>query len=539
MDTRRLVLFIALSMIILLLWQAWEKERRPSPAPTPAPVAQQPDIPTAPSAPSTPSAPPQTPAASLGSGQRIIVNTDLLQAVIDTQGGDLRELKLLEHPADEETKAPYPLFTDQGALFVAQSGLIGSGGDFPNHKTPYQAERTDYTLRDGEDTLEVRLRWSEAGLDVAKTFVFHRSSYTVDMRYDIANKGNAPRDAYVYAQLVRAYEAPGGYNFIPTYTGGVIYTPDKKYQKIDFEDMAAQRLAREATGGWVAMSQHYFVGALIPEAHGPVQFYTDTQSGNRYVIGYKSINPVTIGAGAKTSLDGRLYAGPKEQDRLEQVAPGLALTIDYGWLTVIAAPLFWVLDWLHGIVRNWGWAIVILTVLIKLAFYPLSAASYKSMAQMRKLTPRLQSIRERYGDDRARMNQAVMELYKTEKVNPLGGCLPIVIQIPVFIALYWVLLESVELRQADWILWIKDLSNPDPFYVLPLVMGVTMFAQMALNPAPVDPIQKKIMMAMPVAFTVFFLFFPAGLVLYWVVNNVLSIAQQWWITHQIEAAGKT
>lgn len=537
MDTRRLVLFIALSMIILLLWQAWEQERRPAPTPTATtPGAEQPDIPSAPSAPATS---PQAPAASLGSGQRITVTTDLLQAVIDTQGGDLRELKLLKHAAEPDGKAPYPLLTDQGALFVAQSGLIGTGGDFPNHKTPYQAERNEYVLADGDDAVTVRLRWSEAGLDVVKSLVFHRNSYTVDVRYDIANTGSAPRDAYAYAQLVRAYQAPSGYNFIPTYTGGVIYTPDKKYQKIDFEDMAAQRLQREATGGWVAMSQHYFVGALIPEAQGAVQFYTDTQSGNRYVIGYKSLQPVPIAAGGSAGITGRLYAGPKEQDRLEQVAPGLELTIDYGWLTVIAAPLFWVLDWLHGLVRNWGWAIVILTVLIKLAFYPLSAASYKSMAQMRKLTPRLQTIRERYGDDRARMNQAVMELYKTEKINPLGGCLPIVIQIPVFIALYWVLLESVELRHADWVLWIKDLSNPDPFYVLPLIMGATMFAQMALNPAPVDPIQKKIMMAMPVAFTVFFLFFPAGLVLYWVVNNVLSIAQQWWITRQIEAAGKT
>jgi YidC/Oxa1 family membrane protein insertase len=302
--------------------------------------------------------------------------------------------------------------------------------------------------------------------------------------------------------------------------------------------MAEKRLQENTTGGWVAMLQHYFVGALIPPEKVPAQAYTDVQDTNHYVLGYKNLTPTQINPSEGGRLHTRLYLGPKEQDRLEQIAPGLSLTVDYGWLTVIAAPLYWVLSRIHQAVGNWGWSIVILTVLIKLAFYPLSAASYKSMANMRRLQPRLVSLKERFGDDRQRMHQAQMELYKTEKLNPLGGCLPILVQVPVFIALYWVLLESVELRQAPFILWIKDLSSPDPYFVLPIIMGITMAVTQMLSPASLDPIQKKVMMALPFVFTVFFLFFPSGLVLYWVVNNVLSIAQQWWITRTIERQAK-
>ncbi|MEA2093768.1 MAG: membrane protein insertase YidC, partial [Pseudomonadota bacterium] len=325
--------------------------------------------------------------------------------------------------------------------------------------------------------------------------------------------------------------------FIHTYMGGVLYSPEEKYEKISFDDMIDGKLDRKVTDGWVAMIQHYFLAALIPETGEEDRYYTNTLSGARYVIGM--ISPLqTIAAGESGSFSTRLYAGPKLQDEMARVAPGLELTVDYGVLTVLSQPLFWLLNAIHNLVGNWGWAIILLTILIKLAFYKLSETSYRSMANMRKLAPRMKSLKERYGDDRQKLNQAMMEMYKKEKINPLGGCLPILVQIPVFIALYWVLLESVEMRQAPFMLWLQDLSSPDPYYVLPLLMGATMLIQQKLNPAPLDPIQAKVMMALPVVFTVFFAFFPSGLVLYWVVNNTLSIAQQWVITKRIEQGGK-
>jgi YidC/Oxa1 family membrane protein insertase len=330
-------------------------------------------------------------------------------------------------------------------------------------------------------------------------------------------------------------ESKGLLTTIPTFTGGAIYTPEDKYEKISFDDMAENPLRRDVTGGWVAMMQHYFVASWMPGAEARSRFYSTDLGYKRFAIGYQNLVPTSIAPGDTGRLTAQLYVGPKEHKRLTKLAEGMELTVDFGWLTVISAPLFWLLVVIHDWVRNWGWAIIILTVLIKLAFYPLSAASYKSMANMRRLQPKMKSIKERYGKDRQRMNQAMMELYKTEKINPLGGCLPIVIQIPVFIALYWVLLESVEMRQAPFALWLRDLSTPDPYYVLPIIMGATMFLQQQLNPAPLDPIQKKVMTFLPLVFTIFFLFFPAGLVLYWVVNNILSIAQQWHITRRIES----
>jgi YidC/Oxa1 family membrane protein insertase len=371
---------------------------------------------------------------------------------------------------------------------------------------------------------------------VAKIYTFRRNDYVIDLRYELTNGGRQPREAYLYAQFLRHYVEPKtGFTTLPTYTGGVIYTPDKKYEKIDFDRMRSKPLAQEVDGGWVAMLQHYFVGAWLPAAGQRLQFYTDAVGGEDFALGYKTLNPVRVSPGEKVTLKTRLYTGPKEHHRLEAAAEGLVLTVDYGWLTFIAAPLFWLLEWLHKLVNNWGWAIILLTLLIKIAFYPLSVASYRSMAQMKKLQPRIQQLKERYKDDRQKFQQAMMEVYKTEKINPLGGCLPIVIQIPVFIALYWVLLESVELRLAPWALWIKDLSAPDPYFVLPILMGASMLTQQWLNPQPLDDMQKKIMYALPVVFTFMFLFFPAGLVLYWVVQNVLSIAQQWQITRAIEA----
>jgi YidC/Oxa1 family membrane protein insertase len=360
----------------------------------------------------------------------------------------------------------------------------------------------------------------------------------VDIEHVVNNHGTAAWTGRQYRQLQRSEAAEAGQSkFIHTYMGGVIYSAEEKYEKIKFEDMLKQDLDRTITAGWAAMLQHYFLGALIPDSDSAEHYYTRALDGARYIIGM--IAPArTIAAGDSGVFSTRLYLGPKLQDEMKQIAPGLELTVDYGLLTVLAQPLFWLLKAIHGLIGNWGWAIVLLTLLIKLAFYKLSETSYRSMANMRKLAPRLQSLKERFGDDRQKLNQAMMELYKKEKINPLGGCLPIAVQIPVFIALYWMLLESVELRQAPFMLWIQDMSAPDPYYILPLLMGATMLIQQKLNPAPMDPIQAKVMMVLPVVFTVFFAFFPSGLVLYWVVNNTLSISQQAVITRRIERGGK-
>lgn len=549
MDNQRLILVIALSMILLLLWQAWEKDHRPTPvaitatAPSDTSGAAIPpantgvDVPAAPALPGADATPPIKATETPG----VTVKTDLFSVEIDTAGGNLRRLDLLQYPvAADKPAQPVRLLTPDGAeVFMLQSGLIGNDGTYPNHKTALTPERNAYELTPGQDRLEVRLGWVGDRARVTKVLTFHRNSYLIDVRYDVVNQDSKPHNVYAYHQLLRTHVATHGYfNVAPSYVGGAIYTPEKKYEKIAFTDIVDKWAGRTVTGGWVAMLQHYFVAAVLPPPQETHQLYSDTLPGARYVLGYKSTAPTTIAPNATAQIATRYYVGPKEQKRLEQAAPGLVLTVDYGWLTVISVPLYWVLDKIEHAVGNWGWAIVILTLLIKLVFYPLSAASYKSMAQMRKLQPRLVALKERYGSDRQKMNQAMMELYKTEKINPLGGCLPILIQIPVFIALYWVLLESVELRQAPFILWIYDLSVPDPYFVLPIIMGVTMVVQQMMNPAPLDPIQKKIMMALPVLFSVFFLFFASGLVLYWVVNNVLSIAQQWWITRRMEAGAK-
>jgi YidC/Oxa1 family membrane protein insertase len=540
MDNQRLFLFAILSVLILMLWSAWESERRPATGPV---VTQ--EVPAAPVTPAPPSAAsakasstPTPGASQLLTGERIQINTDLLHAEIDTVGGDLRLVELRKHPISLDSPGTPLRIMEEGAarVFVTQSGLIGHDGALPNHKSRYTAEKNNYELVKGQDLLTVRLNWSSPeGLRVAKIYTFHRNDYRVDLNYEVVNAGRKPRDVYLYAQFLRSYEeVSGGLTALPTYTGGVIYTQEKHYEKIDFDHMRNKPLVRDAESGWVAMLQHYFLGAWLPGTKDRAQYYSDAQPGNLFVIGYKTLAPTQVAAGGTATLSSRLYVGPKEQHRLEKIEESLKLTVDYGWLTVIAAPLFWVLEWLHKMVGNWGWAIILLTILIKLVFYPLSVASYRSMAHMRKMQPRMQALKERFGDDKQKLNQAMMELYKTEKINPLGGCLPILIQIPVFIALYWVLLESVELRQAPFALWIKDLSAPDPFFVLPILMGVSMLAQQWLNPQPIDPLQKKLMYALPVVFTGMFLFFPAGLVLYWVVQNGLSIAQQWQINRAIE-----
>lgn len=534
MDNQRLLLFIGLSMTILLLWQAWEKEQLPPPSP-PATTSA---VPTTPQVVTTPT----TATATVASAQRIHVTTDVYVAEIDSLGGDLRRLALRKHPDKaDQPDSPFILMTDSGSKFyITQSGLLGRGVQWPNHTTPYTIEKSEYELAPGQDTLKIPLVWVGPGkLRVVKTYTFRRDSYAVDVGYAIHNGSKDEVDAYLYAQLVHSQvEELSMLSTVPSYTGAAIYTPEKKYEKIAFTDIAKKPLERPVTGGWVAMLQHYFVAAWMPPATSHNIFYAKPQDGGRYAIGYKTTEAVKIAPGQEVDVQTTLYAGPKEHKRLLNQAEGMTLTVDYGFLTIIAAPLFWLLQYIHTWVGNWGWAIIILTVLIKLVFYPLSAASYKSMAHMRRMQPKMEAIKERYRDDKQKMQQAIMELYKTEKINPLGGCLPILVQIPVFIALYWVLLESVEMRQAPFALWIKDLSSADPYFVLPVLMGASMLVTQMLSPQMGDPLQRKIMMALPVVFTVFFAFFPAGLVLYWVVQNLLSILQQWTITRRIEAGAK-
>ncbi|BAV35086.1 membrane protein insertase [Sulfuricaulis limicola] len=546
MDNQRLFLFFALAMVLMLIWQAWEQHNVPPPVPasTTAPGAPAPA--TAPGVPQAPvtraaeaTAATPKPAEVLASGARIQVRTDVMDAVIDSQGGDVRELSLRQYPvALDKPAEAFPLMRDAGPeLFIAQSGLIGLEGQYPTHRTLFTAEATRYTLADAQNELRVPLSWrAPDGVRYTKTYIFRRGSYVVDVEFAVMNDTRREWTGYLYGQFQRMHTATTGiFSVAPSYTGGAIYTPENKYEKIPLDKMAEKPLKREVTGGWVAMLQHYFVGSWMPAPDQRNEFYTDVPDGTRHVLGFKNLNPTKIAPGGNGVIRASMYAGPKEQKILKTLpAEGMNLTVDYGFLTVISAPLFWLLSWLHRLLGNWGWAIILLTVLIKAVFYPLSAKSYKSMAHMRKMQPKMAALKERYGDDRQKLNQAMMELYKTEKINPLGGCLPILIQIPVFLALYWVLLESVEMRQAPWVLWIKDLSSQDPYYILPIIMGASMFVQQKLNPQPLDPIQQKVFMVMPFMFTAMFLFFPAGLVLYWTVNNILSIAQQWRITRVVE-----
>lgn len=549
MDNLRLALFFALAVILLLIWQAWQQDYATAPKPATTAAAQQQttaaqeaSAPLLPPGSANAAAPAPTPTPPRrAAGHVIHVVTDVLDAEINTVGGDLQKLSLRAYPAAvNEPHQPYALLNDAPPyLFVAQTGLLAPAGAAPDHHAVYTAQKPDYRLAPGARELHVPLRWAAPdGLQITKVYTFRRGSYVVNVDYRIHNASGQAWSGREYCQLLHTDETNGQVShFVPIYNGAALYGQQDKYQKITYEDMRGKHLRRTLTGGWAAMVEHYFLGACIPDQKAQNYYYTNVLSGGRYVIGLVT-PPVSVAPGGAAEVGGRLYLGPKLQDHLAHVAPGLELTVDYGRLTFLAQPIFWLLKHIDDIVGNWGWSIILLTVLIKLAFYKLSETSYRSMARMRNLQPRLQALKEMYGDDRQRLNQAMMELYKKEKINPLGGCLPIVVQIPVFIALYWVLLESVELRQAPFILWLHDLSTPDPYYVLPLLMGVTMLLQQRLNPAPIDPIQQKVMMVLPVVFTVFFAFFPSGLVLYWVVNNTLSIAQQWAITRRLERSVK-
>jgi YidC/Oxa1 family membrane protein insertase len=560
MDNLRLILLLSLAAVLFLIYQAWVEDYGRIPPPQAAtsgqpaqsvasadPSVPPSDAPTAPpaelatTAASTPSGAPGADPANDGTAAQVItVNTDVVRAEISTRGGTLQALWLKDYAADaDRPEVPLELLKpDTPNMFIVQSGLLG-GTDtaLPTHNDVFTAEQTEFTLADDADELTVTLTWRGAdGITVTKDYRFTRGSYLIHTEQSVFNDGDAPVALRNYDQLQRTELIdPNKSSFIHTYTGAAYYGPETKYKKASFGDMDKRPLDVSITGGWIAMLQHYFMAAWIPEADSAQTFYTKVVDGGRYIIGQYSPS-VTIAPGGSHSFETQLFVGPKLQEQLDDIAPGLDLAVDYGWLTILAKPIFWLLNLIHSLVGNWGWAIIILTILIKLAFYKLSETSYKSMANMRKLAPRLKALKDRYGDDKERMNQAMMEMYKKEKINPLGGCLPILVQIPVFIALYWVLLESVELRHAPFILWLDNLTEPDPWFVLPLIMGVSMFIQQKLNPPPPDPMQEKIFMALPFVFTVFFAFFPSGLVLYWTVNQLLSIAQQWYITRQIEQA---
>lgn len=546
MDNQRILLYAALGFLLLIIYQNWQMQYGPNAGQyqQPQTAQQNSSVPAASSgtAPDMPEgvkiAAPGAPQIQSGSdSQKITVTTDVLEVEVDTRGGTVSVVRLPKYPVSiEDQDTPFTLMSDDPAkFFVSQTGLQSADGNAPTHQTQFSFENDSYVLADGQSELRVPLQWqSDDGIKVVKTLIFNRDSYRIRVEYAIENGTDQPFVVNQYRQLQRKPVTDNEtQSFIYNYIGGVISTPENPYSKVDFDDMEDSDLNVQVVDGWQAIIQHYFVGAILPGENESNTFYTKTlNSPKRYILGMFS-DAQSIAAGGAGSFKTELYIGPKDQDRLSASAEKLNLVVDFGWLTILANPIFWLLKKIHSFLGNWGWSIIILTMMIKAVFYKLSEASYKSMARMRKLQPKMQALKEKYGDDRQKIGQATMELYKSEKVNPLGGCLPVLVQIPVFIALYWVLLESVELRQAPWMLWIEDLSIKDPYFVLPVIMGITMFIQQKLNPAPIDPIQAKVFMFLPLVFTIFFAFFPAGLVLYWVVNNTLSITQQYYITRYV------
>ncbi|WP_371924733.1 membrane protein insertase YidC [Endozoicomonas sp. SCSIO W0465] len=490
--------------------------------------------------------------AAKPSAQLISVKTNTIDALIDPAGGDIISLTLPQYPAwlpeDGEPTVPFQLLVNspdcQGEItcvFTAQSALAKTDGpDANNLRGVYQVKQANYTLEDGENKLTVDLHKNMDGVDITKSFTFYRNRYDVTVNYTIVNNSDKVWRDQFYAQLKRDNsEDPSQLNSkapMNTYLGAAVRSNDEPYAKLPFDEISDKPFAERVQGGYAAMLQHYFVSAWVPDQQKAHQYYTKQNKDGYNFVGFYD-DAMVVQPGETIETGATLYVGPKNQENLKSLSDGLELTVDYGMLWFLAQPLFTILKWIHSLVGNWGWSIILLTVLVKAVFYPLNATSFRSMAKMRKLGPKLQEMKEKYGDDRQKMSQAMMELYKKEKVNPMGGCLPILVQMPVFIALYWTLLESVELRQAPWLGWIHDLSQMDPYFILPLIMGASMFIQQMLNPTPPDPVQAKVMKMMPVIFTFFFLFFPAGLVLYWVTNNVLSIIQQYIITKKIEKEG--
>jgi len=564
MDTQRLILFVIFAFSALLLWEAWQKEMRPPPATVAAHQGNgaPSELPGAPAVPAGSVAAPGAPAAvapgtvpaaaGAASGQAatpgrlITITTDLYRAVVDTTGGTITEVALLKHRDPHDASKPYELMLrTPERTHVAQTGLLGEG--MPNHRSVYEALPGPRELAPGADAIELRLQTTAPNGDkVMQVLTFHRGSYVIDVAYDVTNVGTVPFAPYAYFQLTRDTKAQGTqHSMAPvSYTGPVIYNETDKFKKIDFGELdkeaadPARKLpyTKNTDNGWAAMVEHYFVSAWLPpdEKKIPREFYARKLDGGLYSVGM--IVPVgTIAPGATAEVRMPLYVGPQVQGDLAKLAKGLDLVVDYGIFTVIAAPLFWLLKWLHGLVHNWGWAIVLLTIMIKSAFYPLNHASARSMAKMKVIAPKLKALQEQYANDKQQLQVKMMEMYKQEKINPLGGCLPILVQIPVFIALYWVLLSAVELRNAPWLGWIQDLSAPDPYFVLPVLYAISAYLQVRLSPTPIsDPVQAKVMQIMPIAFSVMFIFFPSGLVLYWLINNSLQIFQQWHMNRVLE-----
>ena len=554
-DIRRTILWVIFGFSMVMLWDQWQVFNGqkatffPSASQSAkAPAASSPAVGTpAGSASSVPSssagsmvastpgavptgAPSTAPAAAK---ERVVVNTDVLSLTFDSEGGTLVHSVFTKHKDMTNKDVGFVLLDESpNRIYVAQSGLIAgsAGGTFPTHKAMMTVVPGERTLKDGENELQVKFESADmGGVKLVKTYTLKRGAYDVAVRHDVINTGSAAVEPQLYLQLVRdGNKPPGESSFYSTFTGPAIYTEAKKYQKVDFKDIESNKVdvEKQATNGYVAMVQHYFASAWILGDGLKRDLFFRKVDTNLYAVGM--ITPVgTVAPGTTKSIDSKFFIGPQVEKTLEVLTPGLELVKDYGWLTILAKPLYWLLDALHGFIQNWGWSIVALVLLLKIAFYWLNAKAYASMAKMKAVSPKITEMRERLKDKPQEMQQAMMKIYKEEKVNPMGGCFPIMVQIPVFIALYWVLLSSVEMRNAPWVMWITDLSSPDPYYILPIVMALTTMLQTALNPAPPDPMQAKLMWFMPLIFSVMFFFFPAGLVLYWITNNILSIAQQW------------
>lgn len=541
MDIRRVVLSMALAFLGLSLWNAWQADYPAKNEASAITVTQSDGDKLLPGTPAGSEQPApgmvESGTTALNPADLIKVKTDVLDIAIDPKEGDIVSGQLLAYPLSVEDKhTPFTLLQDNAnGRYVANSSLFTVNNQQLQPLTlQFSSEKTEYQLAPDQSKLIVSLKGRTAdNLSVEKQFIFTKNSYLIDVRYLITNQGTADWKGYLNTQLLRSAtkEDKSSMFQASSYIGASYSNPNKShYQKVSFDNMTKNNLDVDAKGGWIAMQQHYFLSAWIPDADSDNKFYTRAHN-NIFTIGAVS-HPISVKPEEEKTVSSRLYLGPENISVLKSIAPSLDLTVDYGILWFLSSLLFTLMKSINSFVGNWGWSIVLVTVLIKLAFYRLSATSYKSMASMRKLQPKLQALRERYGDDKARISQETMKLYKEEKVNPLGGCLPILIQIPVFIALYWVLLESVELRQAGFIFWIKDLAAPDPYHVLPVIMGITMLIQQRLNPAPPDPMQAKVMMFLPILFTGLFWNFPSGLVLYWIVNNTLSIIQQWYITRK-------
>jgi YidC/Oxa1 family membrane protein insertase len=559
-DMRRTLLWVVFTMSLVLLWDAWLKHtNQPSLFGGPRPAAQAPAtgapgasgaaagsaaaVPAAAALPggavATPGPTPAAAAAPASTSEKVVISTDVVKATVDTLGGQIIRLELVKHRDSNNPKNNVLLF-DQSSkrLYQAQTGFVSAvaGEQLPNHLTPMKVLSSERTLADGASQIQLQLESETVeGRRVLKTYTFKRGDYVIDVKHELINDGASAVNPSLYLQLERDGNPPEGESkFYFTFTGPAIYTDAAKFQKVDFKDIEKNKTSHEkaASDGWIAMVQHYFASAWLITDTSPREFRTAKTGDNRFSVAM--VKPLgEVAAGQRKSLDAKLFAGPQEENKLAALAPGLELVKDYGWFTMLAKPLFWLLDKLYTMIGNWGWTIVALVVLLKAGFYWLNASAYRSMAKMKAINPRVMELRERYKDKPQQMQQEMMRIYREEKVNPLGGCLPILVQMPFFIALYWVLLSSVEMRQAPWIGWITDLSQADPFFILPVLMTASTLLQTWLNPTPPDPMQAKLMWFMPLAFSFMFFFFPAGLVLYWLTNNILSIAQQWFINKQL------